>query len=250
MSVLLVLAFPLATGAGPMDAALRATEAPETLRAAFTVEMTSDRATRLLRFDPRLPEGQRWQLQEAYGEDSALDEAAAAWGAEVAPDGRLFPDDLRASLGAHVDVRDFGAGWRLGFNHAPSANDSALDVWASQKLTAEAWLEPEQARFLRIDYHLPRPVRGPDGGRLTRFEQTYLLKSEPEWGLTYISQFRLAFEAKAGFKTIRQSYTAIITEATFFFASEQAERSFVESRKKTETQLAGSICRADGVCRD
>lgn len=250
MSVLLVLSFPLATGAGPMDAALSATEAPDTLRAAFTVEMTSDKASRLLRYDPRLPEAERWQLQEAYGEDSALDEAAAAWGAEVAPDGRLFPDDLRASLGPRVEVKDFGAGWRLGFNHAPSANDTALDVWASQKLSAEAWLEPQQARFLRIDYHLPRPVRGPDGGRLTRFEQTYLLDSEPQWGLSYVSQFRLAFEAKAGFQTIRQSYTAIITEATFFFANEEAERDFVEARKKTATRLAGSVCRADRLCTD
>lgn len=238
MSVLLALAFPLATGAGPMDAALRATEAPDTLRAAFTVEMTSRKASRELRFDPRLPADDRWSLINARGEDSALDEAAAAWGAETAPDGRLFPDDLRASLGQIVDVDDLGGSWRLKFDHAPSGNDNALDIWAGQRLRAEAWMEPVQGRFLRIDYHLPKPVRGPKGGRLTKFKQSYLLETEPEWSLSYISQFKLEFEAKAPFRTIRQSYTAVISEATFFFASGDAETQFVETRGLPATQVA------------
>lgn len=229
MHVLLSLAFPLMTGAGPMDAALRATEAPETLRAAFTVEMTSSKARRTFTFDPRESEGRRWRLIVASGEDGDLDQAAAAWGAEIAPDGRLFPDDLRASLGARVSVDDLGAAWRLSFHHAPSANDSALDVWATQRLQAEAWLEPLNGRFLRIDYTLPRPVRGPKGGRLTKFQQSYLLDTEPEWGLTYISQFALNFEAKAPFRTIRQNYTAEITQATFFFASVDLEQQFVSA---------------------
>ncbi|MEL7285910.1 MAG: hypothetical protein AAGJ68_15415 [Pseudomonadota bacterium] len=229
MDVLLSLAFPLATGAGPMHEALRATEAPETLRAAFTVEMTSSKARRTYTFDPREPDGRRWRLVVAAGEDSDLDQAAAAWGAEIAPDGRLFPDDLRASLGARVSVDDLGAAWRLEFQHAPSANDTALDVWATQRLQAQAWLEPLNGRFLRIDYTLPRPVRGPNGGRLTKFQQSYLLNTEPEWGLTYISQFALNFEAKAPFKTIRQNYKAEITEATFFFASTEMERQFVSA---------------------
>ncbi|MEM6555785.1 MAG: hypothetical protein AAF642_07925 [Pseudomonadota bacterium] len=226
MDFLLSFAFPLVTGAGPMDSALRATEAPETLRAAFTVEMTSSKARRTFTFDPREPEGRRWRLVIAAGEDADLDQAAAAWGAEIAPDGRLFPDDLRASLGAQVDVDDLGPAWRLTFQHAPSANDTALDVWATQRLRAEAWLEPVNGRFLRIDYALPRPVRGPKGGRLTKFRQSYLLDSEPEWGLTYISQFALDFEAKAAFRTIRQNYKAEITEATFFFASRELEQQF------------------------
>ncbi|MEM1148722.1 MAG: hypothetical protein AAGH49_13100 [Pseudomonadota bacterium] len=226
MSVLISLAFPLATGAGPMDEALRATEAPETLRAAFSVEMTSAKAQRIYTFDPRRPEGDRWRLMQATGEDSDLDQAGAAWGAEIAPDGRLFPDDLRASLGAWVNVDDFGSAWRLSFQHAPSANDTALDIWATERLRAEAWLEPTDGRFMRIDYALPRPVRGPEGGRLTKFEQSYLLETEPEWGLTYISQFALEFEAKAPFRRIRQNYAAIITEATFFFASPELEDEF------------------------
>jgi hypothetical protein len=85
MSLFLSLAFPLITGAGPMDAALRATEAPETLRAAFTVEMTSAKASRTYTFDPREAVGRRWQLILARGEDGDLDQAAAAWGAETAP---------------------------------------------------------------------------------------------------------------------------------------------------------------------
>jgi len=229
MPVFLSLAFPLMTGAGPMDTALRATEAPETLRAAFTVEMTSSKARRTFTFDPREPENRRWRLVVASGEDADLDQAAASWGAEIAPDGRLFPDDLRASLGARVSVDDLGAAWRLKFQHAPSANDSALDVWATQRLQAQAWLEPLDGRFLRIDYTLPRPVRGPKGGRLTKFEQSYLLNTEPEWGLTYISQFALNFEAKAPFRTIRQNYKAEITQATFFFASRALEQQFVSA---------------------
>lgn len=230
MSAFLSLAFPLMTGAGPMDQALRATEAPETLRAAFTVEMKSQKATRTFQFDPRDPDGERWRLVLAHGEDADLDQAAAAWGAEVAPDGRLFPDDLRASLGREVYVDDFGPAWRLKFQHAPSANDDALDVWATQRLQAEAWLQPGDGHFLRIDYTLPRPVRGPEGGRLTKFEQSYLLETEPEWGLTYISQFALEIEAKAPFRTIRQNYQAVITDATFFFASADLEREFVTAQ--------------------
>jgi hypothetical protein len=229
MYILLSFAFPLVTGAGPMDTALRATEAPDTLRAAFTVEMTSSKARRTFTFDPREPEGRRWRLVIASGEDADLDQAAAAWGAETAPDGRLFPDDLRASLGTQVYVDDLGPAWRLKFQHAPSANDTALDVWATQRLQAEAWLEPSHGRFLRIDYTLPRPVRGPNGGRLTRFRQSYLLNTEPEWGLTYISQFALHFEAKAPFRTIRQNYKAEITEATFFFASRDLEQQFTSA---------------------
>jgi len=229
MSVLLSLAFPLITGAGPMHEALQATEAPETLRAAFTVEMTSSKARRTFTYDPREPEHRRWRLVVAAGEDADLDQAAAAWGAEAAPDGRLFPDDLRASLGAQVEVDDLGPAWRMAFQHAPSANDSALDIWATQRLQAQAWLEPIQGRFLRIDYTLSRPVRGPNGGRLTKFQQSYLLNSEPEWGLTYISQFALNFEAKAAFRTIRQNYKAEITDATFFFASPEMEQQFVSA---------------------
>ncbi len=229
MSLLLSFAFPLMTGSGPMDNALRATEAPESLRAAFTVEMHSAKASRTYAYDPREPIGRQWRLVLADGEDGDLDQAGAAWGAEIAPDGRLFPDDLRASFGETVYVDDLGPAWRLKFQHAPSANDTALDVWATQRLQAEAWMEPVDGRFLRIDYALPRPIRGPKGGRLTKFKQSYLLETEPVWGLTYVSQFELNFEAKAAFQTIRQNYKAVVTEATFFFASPELEHHFVSA---------------------
>ena len=61
MGLFLSLAFPLITGSGPTDAALRATEAPDSLRASFTVEMTSDKAIRLYQFDPREPVGRQWR---------------------------------------------------------------------------------------------------------------------------------------------------------------------------------------------
>lgn len=231
MSFSLVFMFPLMTVSGPMDEALRATEAPPTLRAAFTVELSSPKAERVYAFDPRLAPDARWRLVSARGEDSALDEAGAAWGAEVAPDGRLFPDDLRASLGRMVEVEDLGAAWRVSFDHVPSENDSELDAWAVSQLEAEAWIEPMRGAFLRLDYSLPKPVRGPDGGRLTKFEQSYLLEREPVWGLSYVSRYSLSFEAKAAFKTIRRDYVAVISEATFFFASGEAERQFVELRQ-------------------
>lgn len=234
MSLVSAALLQLTFAAGPMDAALKATEAPPTLRAAFTVELVSPKASRTYRFDPRLEGDQRWQLTAAIGEDSALDDAGAAWGAEIAPDGRLFPDDLRASLGERVTVDDLGAGWRLRFRHTPSENDTELDVWATQRLQAIAWLEPEMGRFLRIDYSLPRPVRGPNGGRLTHFEQTYLLENEPVWDLTYVSRYRLSFVAKAGPRTIRQSYEATVQEANFFFANEDAREAYVTAQTSPE----------------
>lgn len=229
--------FPLMTVSGPMDDALRATEAPPTLRAAFTVELTSPKAERVYTFDPRLAPDERWRLVSALGEDSALDDAGAAWGAEAAPDGRLFPDDLRASLGRMVEVEDLGAAWRVSFDHVPSENDSELDAWAVSQLEAQAWIEPVGGAFLRLDYSLPRPVRGPEGGRLTKFEQSYLLEREPVWGLSYVSRYSLSFEAKAAFKTIRRDYDAVISEAMFFFSSGEAERQFVEFRQ-SESGLA------------
>ncbi|MEL6244838.1 MAG: hypothetical protein AAFQ85_05750, partial [Pseudomonadota bacterium] len=62
MLIPLLAAFTMATGSGPMDEALRATEAPNTMRAAFTVDLLSDRAQRTFRFDPREPIGKRWTL--------------------------------------------------------------------------------------------------------------------------------------------------------------------------------------------
>ncbi|OYW88161.1 MAG: hypothetical protein B7Z22_03005, partial [Hyphomonas sp. 32-62-5] len=103
----------MTTGTGPMHAALAATEAPETFRAAFTVELRSQDARHVYSFDPRLPKAERWQLVSRQGQDEELDAVAANWASEPAPDGRLFPDDLRACLGIPAGAGREGLGLAL-----------------------------------------------------------------------------------------------------------------------------------------
>ena len=221
-----LLTFTLATGSGPMNSALQATEAPKTLRAAFTVELQSSHARRVYHFDPREKGDKRWQVIDWQGEDEELDAGAADWAAEPAPDGRLFPDDLRASLGPQVTVDDKGAAWKISFHHQPSMNDGEFDVWAAQRLTATAWLDPVGERFLRIDYTLPQPVSGPEGGTLTKYDQSYFLRAEPRWGMSYVSGFSIDLKARAAFRTIERRYSANIVKAEFFFASNEAQKAF------------------------
>jgi len=230
MLLVVFLSFTLATGAAPMDVALKATEAPNTFRAAFTVHLQSARAERIYQFDPRLDPADRWQVISWRGEDDELEEVGAEWAREPAPDGRLFPDDLRASLGSAVVAKDMGYAWKLSFRHLPSRNDGPFDVWAAERLNATAWLDPVGERLLRIDYKLPAPVRGPEGGRLMAYEQSYLLQTEPRWGMSYVASFAIALEARAAFKTLRRDYSAQITNVEFFFASDEAERAFEAER--------------------
>ena len=189
MYLILAIFFQLSTATGPVDEALDRAEAPNSLRAAFTVELTSGSAVRIFDYDPRQPEGQRWLLISARGEDGDLDQVAAHWGAEASPDGRLFPDDLRASLGERVEAEDLGSAWRIKFRHIPSINDGRYDVWAAERMRATAWLDPAANRFLRIDYSLPRPVNGPDGGKIRRYEQSFYLETEPRFGMSFVSAF-------------------------------------------------------------
>ncbi|MEL7128056.1 MAG: hypothetical protein AAGK23_00775 [Pseudomonadota bacterium] len=218
----------LAVGlADPIEAALRATEAPNSLRVAFEVEIKSDSGFRIFAFDPRLPLEEQWTLVSEAGEDAFLDDLAATWGAEAAPDGRLFPDDLRASIGTDIAVEEIGPAWRLGFRHAPSANDGAFDVWAAERLDATAWLAPEAGRFLRIDYVLPRPVNGPEGGRLLRFDQSYFLETDPTYNVSLVTALTVKFEARGGLRTIRKSYTARTLRAEIFFATPEDEAAFL-----------------------
>ena len=221
-----LLTFTLATGTGPMDSALQATEAPKTLRAAFTVELQSTHARRVYRFDPRETGDKRWQVLDWQGEDEELEAVAAEWATEAAPDGRLFPDDLRASLGPQVLVDDMGPAWKLSFHHRPSMNDGEFDVWAAERLLATAWLDPVGERFLRIDYTLPQAVPGPEGGRLTRYDQSYFIRTEPRWGMSYVSGFSIDLQARAAFRTIERRYSANIVKAEFFFASREAQQEF------------------------
>ena len=221
-----LLTFTLATGSGPMNSALQATEAPTTLRAAFTVELQSYHARRVYRFDPRKKGPARWTALAWEGDDEELDTVAAEWAHETAPDGRLFPDDLRASLGPQVTVDDKGAAWKVSFHHRPSSNDGAFDVWAAERLRATAWLDPVGERFLRIDYTLPNPVAGPEGGTLTRYDQSYFIRTEPRWGMSYVSGFSIDLQARAAFRTIDRRYSANIVKAEFFFASNEAQQEF------------------------
>ncbi len=222
-----------------MHAALEATEAPETLRAAFVVELESNAARYTYGFDPRKSPAERWQKISQRGQDPELEQVAASWGAESAPDGRLFPDDLRASLGPTVEVSMDGAFWQLKFRHHPNHNDTEFDVWAAERLSATAWLDPITERFQRIHYVLPKPVKGPSGGRLIRYEQSYHLKTEPRWGFSYVSGFTIDLEARASFKKIERHYEARVTDVSFFFASQAAEQAFDSQRQARLQMVSG-----------
>lgn len=239
MLIAFLISLAMATGSGPMHAALEATEAPETFRAAFTVELVSNSARHTYQYDPRLPPGARWVTLERRGNDPELDQVAASWAAEPAPDSRLFPDDLRASLGPSVDVNTDGAAWRLSFRHHPNHNDTEFDVWAAQRLKATAWLDPVGERFERIDYTLPKPVSGPSGGKLTRYEQSYMLKTEPRWGFSYVSGYTIDLEARAAFKRIERRFEARVTDVSFFFASPHAEAEYTARRSQALQMASG-----------
>lgn len=237
MLLAFLFSLAMATGSGPMHAALEATEAPETLRAAFTVELISNTAQHTYFYDPRLPRDARWVALDKRGYDPELVSVAESWAAEPAPDGRLFPDDLRESLGTSVDVNTDGDAWRLSFRHQPNYNDTEFDVWAAKQLKATAWLDPVGERFQRIDYTLPKPVKGPSGGKLTRYDQSYLLKTEPRWGFSYVSGFTIDLEARAAFNRIERRYEARVTDIYFFFASTDAEAEY-DVRRAEALQMA------------
>ena len=240
MWIAFFVSLAMATGSGPMHAALEATEAPDTLRAAFTVELVSNSGQQTYLFDPRLPAGARWVTLERRGNDPELDQVAASWAAEAAPDSRLFPDDLRASLGPSVDVNTDGSAWKLNFKHHPNYNDTEFDVWAAERLKATAWLDPVGERFQRIDYTLPKPVSGPKGGKLTRYEQSYELKTEPHWGFSYVSGFTIEMEARAAFKRIERRFEARVTDVSFFFSSPDAEMAY-DARRADALQMASGF---------
>ncbi len=231
----LLLTFVVSAEDGLLDAALTAAEPPRTLRAAFTVELSSAEARRIYTYDPRLPEGERWALQSRDGSDPALDEVAANWSDDAAPDGWLFPDDLRASLAATETAEMLGPAWRIRYHHQLSANDdSALDQWAAETLSATAWIDPISERLLRIDHELPAPTSGPSGGRLMRFQQTYLIESDPVYGVSYVAAFAVDLAARVGFRTFERRYKARLIDVDLFFASRAAEWDFLKARRTSE----------------
>ena len=164
MFLAFLASFIMMTQAPPLDAALTATEAPRTLRAAFTVELQSQHASRVYSYDPRNEKGARWQVVSWQGEDDELEEVAANW-----------------------------------------ANEA---------------------------------VAGPEGGKLTRYEQSYFIRTEPRWGMSYVSSFSIDLEARAAFRTISRRYSANIIQTEFFFASAEAETDF-EIRRKGPQLMSG-----------
>lgn len=227
--------------ADPVEAALQATEAPKSVRVAFEVELRSPTAVHVYAFDPRLEGAERWRMVSHAGEDAYLDEVGANWAVEVAPDSRLFPDDLRVSLGINTRPVDVGAAWKLSFKHAPSANDGTFDIWAAENLRATAWLSPEDGRFLRIDYMLPRPVRLPEGGRLMRYDQSYLLEADPVFGFSLITAFSVDLEARGGFRTERRSYSMSARNIEVFFANPEAQAQYIAALAPPGADAAGAV---------
>ena len=240
MIAALIVSLSLLSDSGPLAKALDATEAPNTFRAAFTVELKSETATRLYAFDPRRPKAERWQLLDAAGSDAELDLAGDAWGQEQAPDGRLFPSRLRASLGPQISVDELGGAWRLHFKHHPAASDDEFDVFAAQHLMATAWVDPFGERFLRLDYALPEPVSIPDGGKLNRYTQSYFLKAEPRWGFSYVSGYSVNLEGQRSFVSLTRRYSATVTQAEFFFANAAAQAEY-ENRRAPDTAMRYSV---------
>jgi hypothetical protein len=240
MIAALILSLSLLSDSGPLAKALDATEAPNTFRAAFTVELKSETAVRLYAFDPRRPHDQRWQLLNASGEDAELDQAGEAWGKEQAPDGRLFPSRLRASLGPSIRVDELGGAWRLHFKHHPAASDDAFDQMAAEHLMATAWVDPFGERFLRLDYALPQPVSMPEGGKLNRYTQSYFLKAEPRWGFSYVSGYSVNLEGQRSLVRLARRYSATVTQAEFFFANAAAQAEY-ESRRAEDKGLRYSV---------
>lgn len=235
MSLLLAFALPASFATGPVETAVRATEAPSALRAAFTVEMRSASAERLFSYDPRRPNGERWQTVSAVGLDSELDAVAAQWAAEAAPDSRLFADNLRVGLTGANTVEDYGAALRVSFAHTPVGMSPANDATDAAAMDAEAWVEPTQGRILRLAYRLNAPIQRADGSALTQYSQDYLLESEQAWGLSYISAYKVSLAVEQGGEVSQQDYQANIRGATFFFATPALEDAYREELRAQMT---------------
>ena len=116
----------------------------------------------------------------------------------------------------------------------PWGKGGGVEVWAAGGLEAAAGVEPGGVRFLRNDSRRPHRVAGPEGGKLTRYEQSYFIRTEPRWGMSYVSSFSIDLEARAAFRTISRRYSANIVKTEFFFASAEAEADFEVRRKRPQ----------------
>lgn len=235
----LAVLFLMATTRDPLAGALEAADPPDSVRAAFVVELQDDEALRVLRYDPRYPMEDRWEELAREGQSRELDAAVADWQAQVSPDGRLFPDDLGASMGALVEVEDLGAAWRVHFTHLPSDNDGPLDRWAADHLSAVAWLEPTRDRFIRIEYVAHESFDYPGGGRVTAYEQSYQLDADPEFGFSFITGYRVKVEGSFALASISRDYRVKVRSVDIFFASEAEEKLYLSSLGTEGAPLGG-----------
>jgi len=220
--VLWPIAFVIATSEPPVSDALAATDSPKTLRAAFTLEVTSGEALRIIRFDPRLTGPAMWQLTEAKGRNDSLDGVLEGWSVDTSADGLLFPDNLSERLGAFVDLQDAGAAWTVDFRPAVTGGDTSFDIQASQHLAGRVWLDPMSRRFVRVEYESVGRFRVDGVGRIDRLSQNYVLGQDREFGLSYVTAFELSFTAGRGPVTRSQTISARLLDVEFFFASPEA----------------------------
>lgn len=241
----LAFAFLISTQQAPLDPALSSAEPPASIRAAFTIQLTDGQAYRQVRFDPRLAEKDRWQVAKSEGKSDGLDRAVENWGSEAAPDGRLFADDLRASMGKIVEAEDLGAAWRVHFRHLPSDNDGPLDVWAADHLVAYAWLEPVSAQLLRVEYIAPEPFDAPEGGRVENYAHSYALQREDRLDITFIAAFQIDVKGKFMSTGFERSYRARVEDVEFFFASPLDEALFMRKLKNKPPLETQMIANAD-----
>lgn len=242
MLTVLTAAFLLSTAEPPIDHALDRTEPPGSVRAAFTVQLTDGEAFREVRFDPRLPKDEgRWVVEAAEGKSDDLDRAVDVWSDQTSPDGWLFADDLRQSMGRVVEVEDLGAAWKVHFEHLPSSNDGPLDIWAMQHLAGEAWLDPVTETFVRIDYTSKGPFDGPDGGRVEHYEHNYALQQDPVYGLTFIAAYKVDVQGSFLGRKFERSYRARVTSMDVFFGSPAEEALFVSKQRQALRPLVTSF---------
>lgn len=226
--------FLLSTVEQPLDTALSRTEPPISLRAAFVVEMTDGEAFREIRYDPRLAQDQ-WVVTVAEGQSRELDKAVQEWGNDDSPDGWLFADDLRASMGRLVEAEDTGLAWQIQFQHQISENDGPLDKWAANHLIGIAWLEPVNGYFLRIDYESYEPFSGPGGLQVDSYNHHYLIRQEPEYGFSYIWAFKVDMHGQFQGSPIDRAYRVQVTDVEFFFATPGEEARYQSQRLSQNT---------------
>ena len=237
---IIAAAFLISTGNPPLDPALVRTEPPTSLRAAFTVELTDGEAFREVQFDPRISDpGGKWVVLTSEGDSEELDKVVKEWGGEIAPDGWLFPDDLRASMGRIVEAEDTGALWKVEFEHQPSDNDGPMDIWASDHLIGYAWLDPINHQFVRVEYEALEPFDAPTAGRVDSYSHAYILHDDPRYGISFVSAYMIDVKGTLLNETIERSYRARITDVDFFFSSPVEEALFLSRQRGNDPAAIG-----------